>query len=28
VGFVISLVLNAMSKAPRLDETVPADYLA
>ena len=27
VGFVASLVLNAVSKTPRYDETVPADYL-
>jgi SSS family solute:Na+ symporter len=27
VGLVISVVLNALSTAPRRDETVPADYL-
>ena len=27
VGLVVSLVLNAVSKMPRYDETVPADYL-
>ncbi len=27
VGLVVSVVLNATSKAPRLDETAPADYL-
>ena len=27
VGFVLSVILNATSKAPRHDETVPSDYL-
>jgi SSS family solute:Na+ symporter len=27
VGLVVSMVLNAVSKAPRYDETVPSDYL-
>jgi len=27
VGFTLSLILNAVSKAPRKDETVPSDYI-
>ena len=27
VGLVVSVVLNAVSKTPRYDETAPADYL-
>jgi SSS family solute:Na+ symporter len=27
VGFIVSVVLNAVSRTPRYDETVPADYL-